>query len=129
LDCEEQLLESLPADVGRLVRQYLDEPLRSADNLRQEMRSYLASVEELASHQEFIDTGLARLIARQCEELLDAFDARDPECRLIQAAVRYFIEEDDAEGDTSSPIGFDDDARVVNEVARILGLEGREAAD
>ena len=48
-------------------------------------------------------------------------DTPDAERLAIQAAVRYFVLEDDAESDLNSVIGLDDDAEVVNAVLRHLG--------
>ncbi|MGD8511599.1 MAG: hypothetical protein PVI12_00780 [Gammaproteobacteria bacterium] len=50
--------------------------------------------------------------------LNDGPDAGEEHHRLVQAAVLYFVTDEDAEGDTSSLIGFDDDRRVVR---RVLG--------
>ena len=43
---------------------------------------------------------------------------------LIQAAVRYFLIEEDGDGDLNSVLGFDDDAEVMNAVLVHLGHGG-----
>ena len=43
--------------------------------------------------------------------------------RLVQAAVRYFVTEEDAEADRESLIGFEDDRLVAATVAEELGLD------
>jgi uncharacterized membrane protein YkvA (DUF1232 family) len=42
----------------------------------------------------------------------------------VQAAVLYFVTDEDAEGDTSSLIGFDDDRWVVRRVLSELERAG-----
>jgi hypothetical protein len=42
---------------------------------------------------------------------------------MVQAAVRYFLIEDDADGDLDSILGLDDDADVMNAVLRHLGYD------
>ena len=51
-------------------------------------------------------------------------DSNSDHRRLVQIAVRYFIEDDDAERDSTSPIGFDDDALVVDLVVEELRKDG-----
>jgi uncharacterized membrane protein YkvA (DUF1232 family) len=56
--------------------------------------------------------------------LNDGPDASEEHHRLVQAAVLYFVTDEDAESDTSSLIGFDDDRRVVRRVRTELGRAG-----
>jgi hypothetical protein len=122
---EDRVLTSAPAGAAGLLREYLKEPLREVSELREEVRSYLSHLEHLSTEAEFLDLTLARRIGAQCAALLEGLNPHGSEDahRLVQAAIRYFIEDDDAEGDTTSPIGFDDDAEVVEIVARELGRE------
>jgi uncharacterized membrane protein YkvA (DUF1232 family) len=107
------------------LRRYFAEPLFSCYALKEKVSNYLAELEENQAEYEFLDLPLARRIASQCHALLDTLNPQssDDRKRLIQVAVIYFIEDDDAEGDTTSPIGFDDDAEVVELIARELGLD------
>ena len=47
------------------------------------------------------------------------YSARDQ--RLIVGAARYFVADDDAEPDTQSILGLDDDLAVFNHVATQIG--------
>lgn len=89
----------------------------------------MRSLEEVSTRREFVDLGLARRVASDLDRLISLADRRsldERRRRLIQAAVRYFALDRDAEGDTASPIGFDDDELVVRAVARELGFEDAE---
>ncbi len=121
----DRVLSAAPADVAKLLDRFLEEPLREITELRSEVRTYLEKLENLSGEEEFLDLQLARIIAAQCEALLVGLNSTSSEHarRLVQMAVRYFIEDDDAEGDITSPIGFDDDAEVVVLVAQELGRE------
>lgn len=72
-----------------------------------------------------MDLITASKVARQCETLIATIDSGTKEMnhRLIHAALRYFVLSQDAESDTASPVGFDDDALVVEKVAKELGRE------
>jgi hypothetical protein len=99
--------------------------LVSLHTLTDEIREYLVELDESLGSHEFLDLETAKTVAKVCERLLAALpeNASNGERQLVQIAVRYFIEDEDAEGDLSSPIGFDDDAEVVAAIARELGLE------
>jgi uncharacterized membrane protein YkvA (DUF1232 family) len=105
-----------------VLRTLLDEPLVSADELRREIAEYVAAVHARAQREEFVDVRLVDRVGDACLGLLSAIgDEAPPESRrLVQAAIRYFILESDADSDFSSVVGFDDDAEVVNAVARYL---------
>jgi uncharacterized membrane protein YkvA (DUF1232 family) len=65
---------------------------------------------------------MAEAIGESLRGLLDHVAAEGDEeaHRLVHAAVRYFVMEEDAESDMDSLIGFDDDAEIVTEVAEAL---------
>ena len=120
-----RVLDAVPPAVAAVLRRLLSEPAREVATLREEIRSYVQELRDLNRDVEFLDFDLARQVATRCEALLDGITpASPPEIhRLVQAAVRYFIENDDEENDIESPIGFDYDAEVVNLVARAIGRE------
>lgn len=63
------------------------------------------------------DLDMAERIASSFEALLDAdIGFADDERALIRGAVEYFLLDDDADGDMTDPLGFDDDVRVLNSV-------------
>jgi uncharacterized membrane protein YkvA (DUF1232 family) len=70
-----------------------------------------------------VDFALAEELAKRSVKLLErsAPDPSEANRQLIQAAVRYFVENDDAEDDLNSVVGFNDDAQVMNAVATYLG--------
>lgn len=113
LDSEEQ------ACLEALVR----EPVLPRADLLAELTAYQTSLPELAAAHPMMDLDLAQRIGAACERLMSLHDDTAPldQRRLIQAAVRYFIEDEDAAGDLESYMGFDDDAEVVNAVATHLG--------
>lgn len=110
-----RVVERLPAAVSILFRRLMHEPRRSREEMRRRVASYLVEIETRAREVDFIDVELAQSIATACHRLIDTLDGRATEDhrRLVQAAVLYFVMDEDAEGDTSSLIGFDDDRLVV----------------
>jgi hypothetical protein len=70
-----------------------------------------------------VDAVLARELVSACTKLLGTANDSMPEHhrRAIQAAVRYFVIEEDADSDLASVLGLDDDAEVVNAVLQYLG--------
>ena len=122
---EADLLAAVPAGARALVADLLAEPGASHEDLLDTVADYLDEISSAAARDGFVDTELGAAIAEVCLELLADLGggASDRESRLVQVAVRYFVVEDDAEGDLTSVVGFDDDARVVNAVLRLLGRE------
>ena len=114
-----------PPEISRILRRYLDEELLPLANLRDQIAAYLENLRQLSLEHEFIDLELATTIAARFHELLDEVTAEtsSEKRRLIQAAAKYFMLEQDADGDTTSPIGFDDDTLVFNLVAREMGRD------
>ena len=121
----ERVLEALPQSTSDLLEGLLAEDLIPARELRAQIPTYIDELELSTRKHEFLDIGLAKKVAGQCLGLLDGIDIDTSEetRSLIQAAVRYFILDDDADSDKESLIGFDDDARVVELVAREIGRE------
>lgn len=121
----DRVLAACPAQSIEFVQSYLNESPLSKEELATQVRDYLVELESLSETEEFLDITTARHIASQCHALIRGLtrDSSTHAHQLVHAAVRYFIEDDDAEGDSSSPIGFDDDAEVVEIIARELGRE------
>ena len=83
--------------------------------------AYVERLQAEAGTHEFLDLGLAEALGKACLRLLERLDdAQTNGPGLIQAAVQYFVLEEDAEDDLSVA-GFDDDAEVFNAVVRHLG--------
>lgn len=120
---DDSLLEALPVEVRPLVVKLMREPLVPPDTLRRELRNHEQEVDRVAARRADLDVHLAQCIGESCVLLLDALGPDTPESsrRLTQLACRYLIETEDGEGDLGSAFGFDDDAAVLNVVARKLG--------
>lgn len=121
----ERVLRALPAASAEILDELLKEDLIPARELRAAVPDYVAELEAATKKHEFLDIGLAKKLANRCLSLLDAIDIDTSEetRQVIQAAVRYFLLDDDADSDKESLIGFDDDARVIEVVAREIGRE------
>jgi len=119
------VLAAAPPAIAALLKQFLEGSFREVFELRKEIRAYIAKLEVVAEKTAFLDLVLARRVAAQCESLLDGLgpDSSTEHRQLIQAAIRYFIENEDEENDIESPIGFDDDLEVVELIAREIGRE------
>ena len=116
----------LSQQAAAIVRKLLEEPPRPVTKLQEEISSYLEDLQALKIENEFLDLENARNVAARLRALLDGMKPDDPPRTrmLIQAAARYFVNNDgEEEDDVASPIGFDDDAAVLAWVARVLGRE------
>jgi len=119
-----RLISGVSFDARAQLRAHFDAPLKPPAQQQRELTTYLQSLESQAAEHEFLDLELARQLSQECEALLDLLNNRTSEQthRLVQMAVSYFIDPHDAEDDTDSPIGFDDDAEVIRLVAEELGV-------
>jgi len=98
------------------------EPATVTTDLEARVRAYLDELRSVAATTEFVDLELAHSLTEACLRLLERFEELAPERRaMAQAAVQYFVLQDDAEDDLSV-IGLDDDVAVFNAVARHLGF-------
>ena len=122
---EADLLSAVPADARALVADLLAEPSIGHDDLLDAVADYLDEISLAAARDGFVDAKLGETVAEVCLELLADLGSgtSDKDNRLVQVAVRYFVVEDDADGDLTSVVGFDDDARVLNAILRLLGRE------
>ena len=120
----DRVMAALPARVSTIVCRLFREALVSPLELRRMVSDYLVSIEVLARELDYLDMRRVNHIATICHRLVDTLErpVEQDHQRLAQAAVRYFVIQDDAESDTESLIGFDDDCLVAITVARELGL-------
>jgi hypothetical protein len=132
----DRLLKEAPDEARPHLQRLLAQTVRGPDEIRVELDRYWEKLEDHRDEYEFLDIGTAWTLVSQCRRLLLWLeDHGSPDrARLVQTAVRYFIKSNDGESDLNSPIGFDDDAEVVEIVARLLGQEellsvGEEAGD
>jgi uncharacterized membrane protein YkvA (DUF1232 family) len=96
----------------------------SPNILKQQIQKYLKEIEKETLQNEFINLPLAKKIAGVCLLLLDAYDQyNEEEKKFINATINYFLHSHDEEEDLYSPLGFDDDAEILNECLRLLKKE------
>jgi len=117
-------LEGIPDAAKDLWSKLVAEDLRPVHELFKEVRDYQHALAKRSQwNDDDVDPALARGLAEASLRLLGTLsdDTPEPTRRLIQAAVRYFVIEDDADSDLDSILGLDDDAEVVNAVLRHLG--------
>ena len=110
---------------GATRRRLSAEELLPLDDLPDQITAYLEDLAHRSLEHEFIDLELATTIGQRFHDLIDGvtIEMSREHRRLIQAAAKYFVTEQDADADTTSPIGFDDDTFVFNFVARELGRD------
>jgi hypothetical protein len=119
---EDPILGELLSDTRQVVRRLLSEPLEDPEALRRALEHAGARWRHLDPSLVMADIALARAIEARCIAWLDAWDTLDPRARrLATVALRYFVLEDDGDGDLSSAFGFDDDLEVVDAVSRAIG--------
>jgi hypothetical protein len=119
-------IEGIPDAARELWNRLMAEKLVPVHELFKQVRDYQQTIAQRAEWQDSdVDPKLARALADTSLKLLGTLEAQTPEDhrRLVQAAVRYFVIEDDADSDLDSILGLDDDAEVLNAVLRHLGLE------
>jgi hypothetical protein len=80
---------------------------------------HLDAVRGASAENEFVDLVQAELLHVKFGEALDDWGSYDEgQRRALREAVDYLVRTDDEEDDLRSPIGFDDDAEVVEATLR-----------
>ena len=93
-----------------------------AAKMRSAVHKHLEQLHEALPEHEFLDIALAQRIADVLDLLMTEYPTFPAEHqRLLVGAAAYFVNNDDAEPDTASLLGFDDDRDVVNHVLAIIG--------
>jgi hypothetical protein len=117
-------LEGIPAASKALWTQLVGEELKPVHELFKEVRAYQLAIQQRSQWNDAdVDPTLANALSEASLRLLGTLSETSPEStrRLVQAAVRYFVIEEDADSDLDSILGLDDDAEVLNAVLRKLG--------
>ncbi|OIP42621.1 MAG: hypothetical protein AUK47_03910 [Deltaproteobacteria bacterium CG2_30_63_29] len=81
---------------------------------------------EVKRTREFFDAQLAERLLRAAGCLLEELGRANLSAHqrdAISAAILYLVDDDDGEPDFESLIGLDDDAEVMQAVARFVGLD------
>ncbi len=85
------------------------------------MEAHLARVHAAAEDNEFVDAAEAHRLHARLRDALRAWSSFDAEQRrTLSEAVAYLVRTDDQEDDLRSPIGFEDDAEVVEAALRAV---------
>ena len=119
-------LPTLPENTRSMVARLLLEVPVTAEKLASSVRSYRAKIEDVGQANGRANVELGVAIADALEVILKRVDARTPpeEYCVIQAAVRYFVIENDGSGhDLATEDGLFADARVVNAMLRWFGRD------
>jgi hypothetical protein len=118
-------IPGIPHESQALFDRLHDAEPASLAELRTELRAYVGRIGSAVAANEMLDATLCEAIGRCCEGLLDMLekDADEATHRLVQAAVRYFVIEEDIEPDRETLWGLDDDAVVCGAVASHLGRD------
>lgn len=117
-------LDGIPAASMELWTKLLDEDLKPVHELVKEVKTYQHAIAQRSTVRNAdVDPTLANALADASMKLLTTIkdDSTEERRRAIQAAVRYFVIEDDADSDLDSILGLDDDAEVLNAVLKHLG--------
>jgi hypothetical protein len=118
----QRVLESLPRDTAEIFETCLD---NSASIEADPQGSVLAHQEHLRAasrSNEFLDLTQAEELTKRSLALLGLLgpDTLDAHRKLILAAVYYFILDKDAESDSDSILGLEDDEQVIAAVERVV---------
>ena len=113
----------IPAEAEPLFRQLLDDEPVDHATLTSLLTEHVADISAQSGSDEPPNLKKALQLAAACRGLLDEAQRREgPDARrLVQAAVNYFIRNDDGDPDLTSAHGLDDDEAVCRAVARHLG--------
>ena len=88
---------------------------RTSEELQAGIQAYLQHVQAKRMDQPWLNVALATAIAERLITMLTHQVAAEPDdLSWTLAAAIYFIARDDDDNDFSSPIGFEDDAEVLN---------------
>lgn len=122
-------LAGFPIEARHLFTRLLDQELQSATVLMRLVERHLADLEATGQRDELLNLVRARELTVQARRLLARYpEASDADRRLIQAAVLYFVLDNDAAPDSRSLLGLEDDARVLAAVVRYLEERPEQAS-
>ena len=95
-----------------------------AEQLLDQAEAHLKRIRMLHSKNLHINVRLAEVIVLTFQEFFDDWENIPHHARSwCRGMVQYFCVSDDDEHDFSSPIGFKDDAEVMNACLRLAGRE------
>lgn len=98
-------------------------PAHGVRDLKVKVATHLRELAAESLDNDVVDLGLAARVADALWSLIDEVADRGPEAHAaVRGAVDYFVLNRDEINDLDDPGGFVDDAQIVNDVARQLGL-------
>jgi hypothetical protein len=106
----------LPPSSEATYRSFLESEPRERAELLEDLEEYMAHLYSL--DPEVVDLATAAKLGAALQELIETSDQE--QLAHVEAATLYFVDEEDQEGDTSAPVGFDDDVAVFNAVCQFL---------
>jgi len=113
-----QLKGFLP-EATSVFESLLNLELQPVPALDRQVDRHLADLQEAHGRNEFLDLAMAWELAGASHRLLALSPtATEADQRLIQAAVLHFVLANDASPDTGWLLGLEDDAKVLQAVAR-----------
>jgi hypothetical protein len=91
--------------------------------LKKQITAHIKKIHLALESNEFLNINIAKQAANILIELLDNIgNYSEVNQRLLVGAAKYFVLEEDQEPDTKSPLGLDDDIKVLNHVLGKLGI-------
>jgi len=112
----------MPIEYRDRFQELLQKPTLTVDDLRGQVEQYTATVKRVSRMVRLLDIDRALALSHSASSLIDFIEADHPPAikMLIQAAVHYFIFEEEDE-EVTGVLGFDDDVCVMNAVSRAIG--------
>ena len=90
--------------------------------LKAEISDHVEEIKQALKHNEFLDIDTAERLANTLLILLNEYNQYpEQQQTLIAGAARYFVHPLDADPDTGSVLGLDDDTAVLNYVLDTIG--------
>ncbi len=118
-------LPKFPEQVIPTFRDLCEElTLEEVKQLEPEVDRCIENFEMLSKSYPQLNLGMAYQIAERARYLLKHYaDFDSDERKLVMGAVRYFAVAEDPQSEKAFASGFHDDAKVMNHVLELLGLE------
>jgi uncharacterized membrane protein YkvA (DUF1232 family) len=112
----------MPIEYRDRFQELLQKPTLTVDELRSQVERYTATVKRVSRMVRLLDIDRALALSHSALSLIDLLKPEHPPAvkMLIQAAVHYFIFEEEDE-EVTGVLGFDDDVWVMNAVSKALG--------
>lgn len=112
-----------PKEYQQLIG-FIGDSVAAASVMAEKVDSHTRFLQDAADDDEFVEMDLGRAVAGVLHQLIAGVDVlAEEEQQLVAAVVDYFVLTSDVDDDVRSPIGLEDDVRVVNAVVTVLGRD------